>query len=300
MDSFQTLSTAVLPEDLEREIFEIAACCRPREIFKLMLVARRVKLWVEPFLYRTIALSLINDTSEQYLVHSQDTLFPILDSESRPALRAAVRNFMFVWLPPADGAFVLSRCPGIENLWISGRSLTVSELLPLVANLPNLKCFHCNLTLLFSSAPGRQIDFTHQLFERITHLELLNYYAKPADLDRDRDRWAELARLPALTHLAFYNAIFVSMALRLLQTCASLVVLVLKFHGENPGTLVDARPDAQKLAKDSRFVIMDRRSKDPVGDWQVGAYTGRDFWTRAEEWIGKRRAGEVDGFWNIE
>ncbi|KAJ6593249.1 hypothetical protein B0H19DRAFT_1089528 [Mycena capillaripes] len=292
MNCFQTPSTVVLPEDLEREIFEIAACSRPRAIPKLMLVARRVKLWVEPLLYRTITLSRANDTSAEYPAHSQDTLFSILGSESRPALRSAVRNFLFVWLPPADGTFVLSRCPGIENLYMS--SSQVSELLPSVADLLNLKRLHCNMSVLFSSAPGGQIDFTHRLFERITHLELLDYY-EPADLARDSERWCTIARLPALTHLAFYTANFVTIALPLLQTCPSLLILVLKLGpGEYAETIVDVRPDAQELAKDPRFVVMDRRKGGATSDWERGAYMGRDFWTTAEEYIRKRSAREID------
>ncbi|KAJ6593240.1 hypothetical protein B0H19DRAFT_1089503 [Mycena capillaripes] len=288
MDLFQTHSTAALPEDLEREIFEIAACFRPRAIPKLMLVARRVKLWVEPFLYRTLVLSRYD--TEQYPAHSMDTVFPILYS---PPLRAAVRNFLCTWVPPEDGALVLSRCSGIENLWINGEQMTVSRLLSSIADLPNLKRFHCNLTLLFSSAPGGHIDFMHRLFERITHLELLDYY-RPAELERDSERWCTIARLPALTHLAFYTPSFVVIALPLLRTCPNLVVLVLKFGWGSPETLFDARPDAQELVKDLRFVVMECSQEKTTKDWQTGAYTGRDFWTRAEEWIGKRRAGEVD------
>ncbi|KAJ7121829.1 hypothetical protein C8R43DRAFT_1136349 [Mycena crocata] len=50
------LGLPVLPVELEREIFEIAAHSRPRSVPTLVLVASRVKVWVEPFLYRTIFL----------------------------------------------------------------------------------------------------------------------------------------------------------------------------------------------------------------------------------------------------
>ncbi|KAJ7622098.1 hypothetical protein FB45DRAFT_121814 [Roridomyces roridus] len=40
-----------LPPELERDLFELAAYTRPRSIPKLMLVAWRVKAWVEPLLY---------------------------------------------------------------------------------------------------------------------------------------------------------------------------------------------------------------------------------------------------------
>ncbi|KAF7369482.1 hypothetical protein MVEN_00277900 [Mycena venus] len=46
----------MLPLELERDIFELCALSWPISIPKLMLVARCVKEWVEPLLYRIIAL----------------------------------------------------------------------------------------------------------------------------------------------------------------------------------------------------------------------------------------------------
>ncbi|KAJ7123569.1 hypothetical protein C8R44DRAFT_875759 [Mycena epipterygia] len=43
-----------LPPELERQIFEIAAHARPVAVLDLILVAWRVKAWVEPLLYRVI------------------------------------------------------------------------------------------------------------------------------------------------------------------------------------------------------------------------------------------------------
>ncbi|KAJ7887124.1 hypothetical protein B0H14DRAFT_2696630 [Mycena olivaceomarginata] len=43
-----------LPPELECTIFEIAALARPKMIPSLILVAHRVKHWVEPLLYRVI------------------------------------------------------------------------------------------------------------------------------------------------------------------------------------------------------------------------------------------------------
>ncbi|KAJ7866185.1 hypothetical protein B0H14DRAFT_3862044 [Mycena olivaceomarginata] len=51
-----TLLEPRLPPELECRIFEIVALARPVSIPSLMLVARRVKEWPEPLLYRIIML----------------------------------------------------------------------------------------------------------------------------------------------------------------------------------------------------------------------------------------------------
>ncbi|KAJ6482777.1 hypothetical protein C8R45DRAFT_307587 [Mycena sanguinolenta] len=53
MASVDTVSP-LLPPELEQTIFEVIALSWPRSIPRLMLVAWRVKSWVEPLLYRTI------------------------------------------------------------------------------------------------------------------------------------------------------------------------------------------------------------------------------------------------------
>ncbi|KAJ6564485.1 hypothetical protein B0H19DRAFT_79022 [Mycena capillaripes] len=77
------------PEDLEREIFEISAHSQPVFILTLMLVARRVKIWLEPLLYRTIVL---DHPLEGHPIHSWDTLFPILESKPASFFHHAVRS----------------------------------------------------------------------------------------------------------------------------------------------------------------------------------------------------------------
>jgi len=50
-------------------------------------------------------------------------------------------------------------------------------------------------------------------------------------------------------------------------------------------------PDEQALAKDPRFVMM---GWEGVRDWRIGTHGGVDYWARAEEWVTKRKSGEVD------
>ncbi|KAJ6550049.1 hypothetical protein B0H19DRAFT_1160293 [Mycena capillaripes] len=48
---------AILPPELERLIFEIAALESPKSMPALILVARRVQIWIEPLLYGVLALT---------------------------------------------------------------------------------------------------------------------------------------------------------------------------------------------------------------------------------------------------
>ncbi|KAJ7741701.1 hypothetical protein B0H16DRAFT_1564897 [Mycena metata] len=57
------MSSPVLPPELERIIFEMAALLRPTNIPNLMRTAWRVKNWVEPLLYRTVFIQPMLSTS---------------------------------------------------------------------------------------------------------------------------------------------------------------------------------------------------------------------------------------------
>ncbi|KAJ7616164.1 hypothetical protein DFH06DRAFT_1483872 [Mycena polygramma] len=244
-----------------------------------MLVAWRVKLWVEPLLYRTIVLSRVSNMSKTYPVHSKDTLFPLLASRSDAFLRDSLRNLLFMWIVAGtEGKFVLSRCRGIENLSI-GRSPSrfAPGLLSLVDGLP-LRRLHCNLAQLFNSL--QRIDFTHRLFAQITHLEVFD---TPGTVDPGI--WCNIARIPCLTHLSFYDPDFVIIWLALLHACPSLCVLV------GVGSLVGFRAALEaknELVEDPRVVLVD--CPFPVMDWKIGAYTGHDRWARAEDLVAKRRS----------
>ncbi|KAJ7841718.1 hypothetical protein B0H14DRAFT_3457307 [Mycena olivaceomarginata] len=50
--------------------------------------------------------------------------------------------------------------------------------------------------------------------------------------------------------------------------------------------------EGRKLTKDPRFVIMDCRYQ--ANDWEVGAHTGIDYWSRAGDLVAKRLSGEID------
>ncbi|KAJ6516533.1 hypothetical protein C8R47DRAFT_1063238 [Mycena vitilis] len=58
------MQTQRLPAELERYVFEQVALSRTVAIPRLLRVAQRVKIWIEPLLYRTI---VVNTRSKRWL-----------------------------------------------------------------------------------------------------------------------------------------------------------------------------------------------------------------------------------------
>jgi len=141
-----------------------------------------------------------------------------------------------------------------------------------IEDLP-LKQLYCTAEDVFGPLP--QIDFTHRVFATITHFEVF-------DDAIEREIWSGLALLPSLTHLCFNYDGPVDVWLDLLATCKSLRVLV----------VLDRSLAHSELAKDPRFVAMGCALE--TKDWRMGAHTGIDYWSRAEDFIAKRRSGELD------
>ncbi|KAJ7887662.1 hypothetical protein B0H14DRAFT_3430691 [Mycena olivaceomarginata] len=61
-------SSPMLPAELEREVFEICSLSRPVSIPTLMLIAKRVKEWIEPLLYRVKPPKFFHDTARHLLL----------------------------------------------------------------------------------------------------------------------------------------------------------------------------------------------------------------------------------------
>ncbi|KAJ7183009.1 hypothetical protein C8R43DRAFT_18469 [Mycena crocata] len=272
-------SKSILPADLEREIFEIVAHSWPLLIPRLLLVAWRVKLWLEPLIYRTLVLSRFKSRIREYPSSGLDrwNIMQVIDSRPVSLFRDSVHNLFMSMFPNEDEAAILSACARVENLWISSSS-DPADLLGRIGDLP-LKRLYC---FIASIVGDPRIDFTHRVFSQITHLQLFDTRLHQVD-----GISAGLATMPQLTHLSFDHA-YVPLWCILLSTCASLRVLIALC---SKSALDDADPDMQQLAQDPRFVFM--ACPEYVADWQTGALTGVDFWSRAESFIEKRRLGEV-------
>ncbi|KAJ6580682.1 hypothetical protein B0H19DRAFT_1228297 [Mycena capillaripes] len=288
-----------LPTDLERAIFEAAAHAYPLSILRFMLVAWRLKLWLvksgqqisfhfvtqtvilrlEPLLYHTIVVGHVfkSNAPVDYPIFPTKLLHLIQPTPTRTP-----GNFVRHLLVPTtvnDARVMLSACRRIESLWTT--TMRDGELFWLIEDLP-LKQLCCNIQGLFGSQ--RRIEFRHRLFSKITHLELLDHYM-------GEEIWPELALIPRLTHICFHEPRFADIWLLLLRTCTSLRVLVV-LDKQRLHKVLAQHWDEHALALDTRFVAMDL--PPAYQDFTAGARTGNDYWSRAEDFIAKRRAGEID------
>ncbi|KAJ6481931.1 hypothetical protein C8R45DRAFT_1100327 [Mycena sanguinolenta] len=258
-----------LPIELERRIFELTAGSYPKAIPTLLLVAHRVKIWLERILYGVVVFSraipghvFFDPAHPSFTVHSQ-------------AISQYIRRLCISYAELSTRSLdpILANCSAVEDLALIGLH---SGLLPFLSAMP-LHRLSAKLAYLFPSA---RIDFTHPLFSRITHLELRD------GLEGARwEQWRGLTTIPNLTHLAFLMEKSLLIFQNTLAACSGLQVLVYLYYHPHPGIGLWA------LAHDTRFVCIPAPSF--YTDWQIGARGGDDFWVRAEKITAQRNSGEI-------
>jgi hypothetical protein len=278
-------SPPIFPPELEREIFEIAVQSSTKIIPPLLLVARRVKTWLEPLLYPVI---VFRDPLPGHISFSLDGLLAVLRLKPLDFAQTHIRH---LFLPRRiserqdDLVPLLTMCSGVHDLVFMNTPLLRHPspfLLPLLAKMP-LTRLCINAENLFSPHP---VDFTHALFAQITHLDLLDEVHGRWDT-----RWAGLARIPHLTHLAFdlspsRTSNWEDVLHAALAHCSALQVLALMWSPWLRDEMRHNRDEIRTLAqRDPRFVIVLLTSH--THDWETGARGGIDSWNRAEELVGQ-------------
>ncbi|KAJ7749694.1 hypothetical protein B0H16DRAFT_1691808 [Mycena metata] len=183
------MSTAVLllPE-LEREIFEETALMHKSSIPNLILVARRVFVWIEPLLYRVVCVE----------IPSLKLVRAILTSEKPPPFfHNAVRHLALLRGPSTsiDNLRVLGLCRGISSFGATNLNVDGAVLVGL-EHCVNLRRLSLCLSLLFDTA----VDFTHPIFRSLTHLDLFDSVQHGV-----MGLLPFIPTLPALTHLALHE-----------------------------------------------------------------------------------------------
>ncbi|KAJ7096939.1 hypothetical protein C8R44DRAFT_748718 [Mycena epipterygia] len=114
----ESLIISILPPELERVVFEISALSHPKSILNLLRVARRVKHWVEPLLYRTLVIQRTAESTDLFPSCNPETFIQIARRHPAPFLRDTVRNLL-VWMPSTEEAYaIVSACSRVENLYI--------------------------------------------------------------------------------------------------------------------------------------------------------------------------------------
>ncbi|KAJ7723223.1 hypothetical protein B0H16DRAFT_1228786, partial [Mycena metata] len=178
------------PVELEQEIFEITAVQCPSSIPRLMLVARRVKKWVEPLLYQTIFISPFSGRVEGIPPFTADIILRTLRTKPHGFFQRSVhRLYMDRKFSGMDN--ILQACTGIGELFLG---FGISADARLLSAMSNLRRLTVQIDLMFD---GRPVDFTHPAFRNLTHLEILDRAA-----DRATGTWAGVRSIPGLTHVA--------------------------------------------------------------------------------------------------
>ncbi|KAF7346316.1 hypothetical protein MSAN_01859200 [Mycena sanguinolenta] len=285
----------VFPLELEREIFEIVARSSTKLIPPLLRVARRVKVWIEPLLYPVIVFC---DPLPGHVSFS----FPgLLDTLSSQPPGFAAEHIRHLFLPytvlerETRVARLLAICSGVQDLVLMNTPMP-RDLGPfrlgLLAKMP-LTRLCVSAKNLFAPGP---VDFTHALFAHVTHLDLLDEVRGSWDT-----RWAGLALIPRLTHLAFEISMsgswgWENVIYGALKHCPKLQVLALMWSPWLRDTMRQNQYEDKigRLAdSDPRFVIVLQASY--THDWEAGARGGIDAWSRAEQLVGQSAAARSAG-----
>ncbi|KAJ7474575.1 hypothetical protein B0H11DRAFT_2034947 [Mycena galericulata] len=271
-----------LPIDIEREILEFSALSHPKSIPTLLRVARRVKTWIEPFLFRIMSLrNKIRPSSMNYQMPAL-LLLDILKSKPTSFWREHVRHLSVGQIRDDEASRILATCTGVSNLALFHGGM--NHLFPLLAVMPLVR-LSASLKALFGSAT---IDFDHPLLSRLTHLEIF-------DVGPYMDSWS-IGRLPSLSHISFnfpdtwarsdsHRAFFEGVR----ANCGVLEVLVLICDDDRH--LRAMMSHYNYFGDNTRSVLVGLR--DFRRDWELGAEGGTDYWVRAETFIKQRQSGEI-------
>ncbi|KAF8155326.1 hypothetical protein K438DRAFT_1862608, partial [Mycena galopus ATCC 62051] len=273
-------SPPAFPPELEREVFKICAVSRPATIPKLMLVARRVKEWVEPLLYRIVCIGPRPPPGfPRFLM---EIIMPAIRRKPSRFFEAAVRHLMIRYYQDQDEVGeILDVCTGVQHLSLA---YVDDSWLDRIVSFPleRLQLDYCE-----SRALMRVLAPEHTLCRRLTHLEITGFIAHDAHAVCDA-----LIALPYLSHLAFSNSQFVHSCPQLLESCKHLRALVFR-------TLFteEIQTHHAVLERNVRFVQFSwefLRANEGTVDWHIGAQGGVDTWIQIEHFIAKRRSREID------
>ncbi|KAF7299971.1 hypothetical protein HMN09_01005100 [Mycena chlorophos] len=294
-----------LPPELECEIFTLAATSwHISKAGPLLLVAWRVHGWVEPLLYRSVIFFRVYEFLGGRILGPRNyTALPWIQSQHFDALvaqkppgffRTTVKRLLI-----RDDTLnryvedILRICSDVSNLTVYCQSSTGALEGALDVLAPGmLRRLAITLTHFFGA--GTHLAM-HPTLANVTHLRV-------EDIDDSLESLIpEVLRMPALHHLA------IAPITEVLKQAHIVDAILTAFH---------RRPDDNPL---QALVIFDFRKRGGVEadtilsthvafviwtptvswessvDWIEGAIGGWDFWDRADDFIRRRRAGEVDG-----
>ncbi|KAJ6600215.1 hypothetical protein B0H10DRAFT_2083383 [Mycena sp. CBHHK59/15] len=270
----------VFPVDLEREIFETTALMHPKIIPKLLLVARRIHIRIEPLLYRVLHLGIYDLMPDIFLTTTKTKPPGFFHG----AVRQMYLESSISW-SQADVQEVLSLCSGLVPLEIVGKFVNPRILRSL--GQMRLQRLSVRLEALFGG--NSCIDLTHPLFDSITHLDIYDEIGEKRILTR-------ISALPALTHLCFNEEVAWGIIRAVLRDCPRLELLA--NFCSFPGDVFRERAQDPPV-RDVRFVM--GMYADHWIDYDVGVKGLSDFWSVLDDFVAGKRSGAipVDCYWCV-
>ncbi|KAJ7059514.1 hypothetical protein C8F01DRAFT_1370429 [Mycena amicta] len=254
-----------LPRELEREIFTMTARLHPDMRYRLLFVARRVLIWIEPTLYRTLVF------------RNHHRLSQLLTAKSSEFFAKATRRVTLELRASDDAVGVLKLCSGVTHLAIGtyeyyealhGAFLELRQLQRLAFHPPEI------LRVPEEDAP-------HPVFSSLTHLELFDYTDYSVNFF--------CAALPALTHLALNGVVGWPRPDILLADCKKLTLLVLLASTQHYAVEIEAELEilADPSLADPRVVVTWYKT------WDEGVLDCYSYWDVAGDFAARKRQGLI-------
>ncbi|KAJ6476347.1 hypothetical protein C8R45DRAFT_1217029 [Mycena sanguinolenta] len=261
----------VFSPELERTIFEIAAVLDFHFIPTLLRVARRVLQWIEPLFYRDIVID--DSTRAEAFRQALEVKTDLLASSVQHIFVTGYSDW-----PEEDIRLLLRLCaPQLLSLASSSPTFYEPTLLPIFSHMTQLRRWEGRLDLLFGGYPT--VDLSLPAFHTVTHMNVYDDFT----IENHTVICVGLSALPCLTHLCLKKSTLAHIP-RILTQCAHLQVLAVIAY---PATVIADNPPTT----DVRFVVS--RIGRYLRDWGVGVRGGADFWAAADEFVARKRRGEI-------
>ncbi|KAJ6592517.1 hypothetical protein B0H19DRAFT_1245385 [Mycena capillaripes] len=128
------------------------------------------------------------------------------------------------------------------------------------------------------------VDLAHPAFRSITHLDMFDA------IDGLDSVWPQISTLPALTHLALHRSAprHIPIMMTVLLECPRLELLLILWS-----LYAESHYASQQIPHvyDVRFVMGMYNSY--IVDWEAGAKGLPDMWSRADDFVARKRRGEI-------
>ncbi|KAJ6518297.1 hypothetical protein C8R47DRAFT_960183 [Mycena vitilis] len=262
--------------DIEREIFETTALMYYNTIPSLLLVARRVNLWIEPLLYRIVVAHHWRSETMRALVNAMASKPPeFFHNAVRHFALSGAANVSF-----GEAKELLRRCTGLVDFGAS-RHFTDPGLLRVLAELP-VHRLSLSLGALFGGL--EYVNPTHAVFRCVTHIDLFDM------MDEGLLEIVPLIpQLPALTHLCLDDHTPQFILTSLLTQCPRLEILLVLYPLFQTHAYEAARVPEEH---DVRLVI--GQYQNSWEDWEDGAKGLPYPWSRADDFVARKQRGEIE------